>query len=437
MQDMMELSSRGFRQKLCTYLIMTVLVAFTVAGYLVVTSYWRDAAAVSTATAQPLDFPYAKATVLFAYWTNPPMTADEEFPPPRKYAPVWNDDHLGEIRKIPDILGLSVALEQNAFSRFGSGTLLSLEAGAPMWQDLDLISGSLPQNPSQVLVPSDFVDAGAKIGQELTVKVAEGIMPRLYRKDSTLVDSPDPAPLKRLTVTGVYEPASIMISGLIGYIPVNRVDDYPTTDPKKVTMDWPVPNTVFLHLANPARAGVVLSNWRGLYPEFPGADPPLIPPVKVEWTPDLPELMVLQAVREIATPVSTNTAGAFGLGAIGIFASMFVSFLDRRKDLGIMKTLGIDNSRTAATVSLETVFAGILGTVFGILAATAVTRFYLKGVSGNLISIPWSVILAGGAVSSSILIAATYVPRMMARQGTVMELLHGRAIPIYRQKVQS
>lgn len=434
MSDMMEIARKGFKQKIGTYLVMTLLVAFTVAGYLVVSSYWKDAASVSTAAAEPLNFPYAKATVLFAWWTNPPMSPDEEFPPPRKYAPVFNDAHLREIAGIRGVLDLTVALEEDAFNRYGSASLLSVEAGAPMWQALDLVSGRLPENATEVLVPDDMSGLGAQVGQVMAVKVPQTIMPRSYRKDNVLVDPVDPEPLKKVTITGVYKPFSSMVSGLIGYLPVNRVDDYPVTNPGKVQMPWPVPNTIFLHLADPSKAESVLTDWRGMYRDYPGAQPPLVPPVKVEWTPSLPEALMRQAASDVATPLFTNTIDAFGLGAIGIFASMFVSFLDRRRELGIMKTLGIDNSHTSGAVSMETIFAGVLGTVLGAGVAAALTGYCLKGVSGNSIAIPWTALLTGTIVAAGILLGATYIPRAMAKQGTVMELLYGRPIPIYRQR---
>jgi hypothetical protein len=421
---------------------MTLLVAFTVAGYLVVSSYWKDAAAVSTAAAEPLDFPYLKARTLWAYWTNPPVSPDEEFPPLRKYAHVYNDAHLREISQISGVLDVTVALEQTAFSKFGNTPLISMEPQAGMWESLDLVSGRLPQNSGEVIIPESFVGAagasagtaaGTLLGQVISVKIAGAVMPRTFTMDSTLVETADPAPNKSLTIVGVYK-ARPMIEGILGYLPVNRVDSYPETGPKRVSMPWPVPNTIYLHLSRPESAANVAATWYGMYPEFPGAEIPLIPPIKVEWTPNLPEDMVREAASAVATPLFTNTLNAFSLGAIGIFAAMFVSFLDRRKELGIMKTVGIDNAHTAGAVSMEVVFSGVLGTLLGIGAAQAVATYMLKGVAGNSIPIPAGGIAAGVAVSALILVAATYVPRAMARQGTVMELLYGRAIPIIRNR---
>ena len=411
---------------------MTLLVGFTVAGYLTISSYWGDATAVSTAAAQPLEFPYLKARTLFAYWTNPPVTPDEEFPPPRRYAPVFNDAHLEEIAHISGVADLSVALEQTAFSRFGNTAFLSIEPQAPLWQALELVSGRFPQSSSEVVIPLTFAGE-AELGEVLDIKIVHSLLPRTFRMDGTIADTPDPAPFKKLTVVGVYEPLS-MISGLVGHLPVNRVGDYPKTNPGRVAMDWPVPNTIYLRLTNPKDSANVSAIWFGMYRDFPGANPPLIPPMKVEWHPSLPEDMIRQAAGAVATPLFANTLNAFSLGAIGIFAAMFTSFLDRRKELGIMKTVGIDNNHTAGAVSLEVVFAGVLGTVFGTVAALVIATYFLKGVSGNAIQIQAGAVLTGAVVSALVLLAATYIPRAMAKQGTVMELLYGRAIPIVRNR---
>ena len=66
MRDSIYLAQSGFRQRLGTYLVMALLVAFTVAGYLVVDSYWKDAAEISTEGAEPLNF-RIKSHVVHAY----------------------------------------------------------------------------------------------------------------------------------------------------------------------------------------------------------------------------------------------------------------------------------------------------------------------------------------------------------------------------------
>ncbi|HHY75805.1 MAG TPA: ABC transporter permease [Firmicutes bacterium] len=435
MRDVIDLARAGFRHKLGTYLVMTLLVAVTVAGYLAVSSYWADAATVSKGKAEPLNFPYLKAHVVHAYLSNPPVSNDPEVPsPPRKFVPLFNDRELDRIRKLQHVESLSVALSQDSFSRFGYLEFLSIEAGNALWADLDLRAGGLPQNSREILIPDTVPDASSYLGQVIRVRVIRSVFPQSFWKHSVLKDAPDPEPVKDLEVVGVYHPSSPMLSGLVGWLEVRRVDDYPELDPKEVRMDWPVPNTLFLKLDDPTKAHSVSLSWRVLYPEMPEAEFPMNPPSKVEWYPDLSETMMQRATQEVAQPVFANTINAFALGAIGIFAGMFLSFLDRRKELGIMKTVGIESSKIAATISTEVVFCGVLGTLAGILIAEGLTTYYITGITGNPIVIPWTAVVRGVSVAALLLIVATYIPNAMARQGTVMELLHGRPIPIVRKR---
>jgi hypothetical protein len=435
MRDSIDLAKKGFRQRLGAYLVMTVLVAFTVAGYLIVNSYWADAAKVSTSSALPLNFPYVRASVVHAYLSNPPISADPGVPsPPRQYTPLFNDAELDRIRGLAGVEELSVALSQDSFSRFGSMEYLSIEVGNPLWQDLNLVEGRLPANAMEVVIPDSIPDASLLIGEAINVKVTRGIVAPTYYKDRVLLDFPDPSPSKALTVVGVYHPTSSMLSGIVGWLEVRRVESYPEKDPKNVPMEWPVPNTIFLKLSDPSKASSVFFSWTNLYPEMPEAPCPMNPPVKVQWGPDLPENLMRMATSEVATPLFVNTMNAFSLGAIGIFASMFMSFLDRRKELGIMKTVGIDNARTAWAVSMEVIFAGVLGTILGIIAATVTTTYFITGISGNAVTIPCGTLVTGVVLAGAILAAATYVPNAMARQGTVMELLYERSIPLVRKR---
>lgn len=426
-RDAVELARRGFRQKMGSYAVMTLLVAFTVAGCLVLNAYFRDASSATQASAEPLNFPYLKATVTFAYLTNPPEP-DDEFPPPKEYSPLFSDKELDRIRNLRGVAGLSVALSQDCFSKYGHRELLSIETEAPLWEDMQLTEGRLPENRHEVIVPSDMAAGGATPGSILVLKKPGQIVPRQYSQDRVLRDTPDPEMLVTVEVTGVYEPTSTLISGILGYLPVRRVESYPAKNPQSLSMDWPVPNTIFLNLAEPTKAQSVASSWTWLYP----AATSVICPVKEVWHPSIPETLMFLATGQVTGPLFANAANSFALGGIGIFAAMFMSFLDRRRELGIMKTVGIDSRTTAGTVSLEVVITGIAGTIFGVLASLVIAG-RLEGISGPL-RIPWTSVMWGMLVASTILAAATFVPRAMAMQGTVMELLNQRAIPVFRKR---
>ncbi len=433
MIDGIEISGKGFRQRLGTYLIMMLLVAFTVAGYLTVNAYWVDASRIAKGSVEPLGFPYLKATVLFAYWDNPPSAVGEE-PAPRHYTPLFNDGELARIREVSHVTSISIGYSQEGFTKYGHQELLFLEPGSPVLDSLRLVEGRWPVSMYEIAVPLTLSRAGATPGSVLNIIKPDVTVPIDYPMDRMLKYPEDPASVADYTVTGVYEPSSAMISGPVGYLPINRVGSYPELNPKEVTMSWPAPNTMFLGLDDPAKAHDVILYWYALYPDLPETEVHVLPPPKVFWTPDLPEVAISEAAGQVATPLFNNTMHAFLLSAIGIFTAMFTSFLDRRKELGIMKTVGMDDAHTALTVSLEVAFTATLGTVLGIAAATVVTGSYLKGVSGNALAVPGGSILTSAFVALLLLLAATYVPRAMARQGTVLELLYGRSIPIVRKR---
>ena len=59
----------------------------------------------------------------------------------------------------------------------------------------------------------------------------------------------------------------------------------------------------------------------------------------------------------------------------------------------------------------------------------------LHGISGNPLHISPGNLILGTVLSALILSGAAYVPRSMAKQGTVIELLHEKHIPIFRHKL--
>lgn len=433
-RDALELSLSGFRQKLPSYLIMALLVAFTVSGYLLVNAYWLDASAHSRSSVVGLNFPYIKATVVYAYLTNPPQPYDE-FPPPRRYAPLFSEQELQRIRNIKGVSSLSIALCQETFSAYGHRELVSIEAGAPLWNEIHLVAGRFPESRWEILVPDSLPGARELVGKTMVLKKPRVVVPRPYYQDPTIKEIHDPEPVTETLVTGVYQPVSPMLSGYIGYLPVRRASSYPIPNPKEISMEWPVPNTIFLGLSDVAVADEVIFAWMNLYPDMPGASSPILPPPKVFWQPDLAERLVEQAASQATAPLSGNAFNAFILSAAGAFAAMFTAFLDRRRELGIMKTVGLENSYVAVAIGLEVGYAGILGLISGVAIARLAASNLIRGVSGSFLDIPWRLIAGGGAVAAVLLAASTFVPWAMARQGTAVELLNERPVPIIRRKI--
>ena len=95
-----------------------------------------------------------------------------------------------------------------------------------------------------------------------------------------------------------------------------------------------------------------------------------------------------ESINSIFSVLTIFLVGVAGIsllvGAVGISNTMHMSILERRKDIGILKALGAENTTILSIFVIEAgflgLFGGIIGTIFGILIAKAVE--YIAAVSG-------------------------------------------------------
>ena len=94
------------------------------------------------------------------------------------------------------------------------------------------------------------------------------------------------------------------------------------------------------------------------------------------------------------------------VGAIGIMSSMFTSVLERRKEIGIMKSVGAKNSNILVLFLMESGMIGLVGGFLGIVAGSLIAKAVgliasLAGFQLLLIKLnPW--VLSGGLLFSII-----------------------------------
>ncbi len=137
----------------------------------------------------------------------------------------------------------------------------------------------------------------------------------------------------------------------------------------------------------------------------------------------------------------TNQPGWGLLLLVNVFVGVAVltitamTFLERRRELAVLKTLGTANSQVALMLRIE-----LIGSAGGGLLAGLVVSLLLGA------KMPWmaeisagalTVIQIGGAALSLLVVAmAALLPVVMAKVATVNELLFARMIPLSRQLVQ-
>ena len=109
---------------------------------------------------------------------------------------------------------------------------------------------------------------------------------------------------------------------------------------------------------------------------------------------------------------------------IGIFTLMLLAFLDRRRDLAVMKTLGLTSGQVALLMYLEVAVLGALGLGLGLLLLAGGIG-PLRAYSGGDYRLSAWIVASGAALSLLALVVSVWLPIAMARLATVANLLGG------------
>ena len=142
-------------------------------------------------------------------------------------------------------------------------------------------------------------------------------------------------------------------------------------------------------------------------------------------------------LEEFLSQISVNSVGllksftnvVIGLsivfGFLVVFLSMYTAVLERTREIGILKALGASPSYIVGILMRETIFLGIIGSIFGILL-TYGTRFVIMSFPASLTQkiVPdWWPISTGIALVGAIL-GALYPGLKAARQDAIEALTY-------------
>jgi len=151
--------------------------------------------------------------------------------------------------------------------------------------------------------------------------------------------------------------------------------------------------------------------------------------------PDQAEITARTLTQDIQMPAINALFLAFVFVAIGLFTVMLLSFYDRRRDIAIMKTVGIANSDVAAVIIGEIA----LVTVVSVLLAAGLSSFAVKSLSGSVwagvLKVKWTNILKGAAVGFVVMALSAAFPVSLAHVATVNQLLYDQRIYLFHRKI--
>ncbi len=150
----------------------------------------------------------------------------------------------------------------------------------------------------------------------------------------------------------------------------------------------------------------------------------------VAWHAETPYYLADTLIRAVSYPGADALRLLYLFVGAGAFTLALLSFLDRRREVAILKAVGVDNRSTALLFLWEIGLAGLVGLLAGGVTAHGLAR------AGLLWSVPpWWEQLYGAAVTLLVLTLAVALPVGFASQATVNELLQERRIPLFRQRV--
>jgi hypothetical protein len=139
---------------------------------------------------------------------------------------------------------------------------------------------------------------------------------------------------------------------------------------------------------------------------------------------ELGAAMIRQAARAAFLPRHVVSLAAAVVALSGISCVLSVSFVGRKKSLGILKTLGGTTRDLAGLMALETAFMGAFGIPIGLCCGSVITAVYL----GTQALSPWCFVVSVvfGVLS---LTFGVYLPVRLVRNASCAQLLNNR--PVY------
>ena len=199
-------------------------------------------------------------------------------------------------------------------------------------------------------------------------------------------------------IVGVYEPPG---GGRVK-IPLATMQDQ-VGSPDRVS-------SILVACANPAEADAVAARIHEQFPED-----------QIIFTRDLPELYAA-GVPALNVFISVVVAIAAAISVLVILLAMYTTVTERTRQIGILKSLGMSNTKIAWVVEQEALVVSVLGVAVG-LALTFAGRFLLVRMSSLSVEIEprWVLFsLAIGVLGGTL--GALYPALRAARQDAVEAL---------------
>jgi|GEM_PF-1763680 len=285
-----------------------------------------------------------------------------------------------------------------------------------------LLCGDWPAQPDQVAVPAEVAARmGLSPGDQVPFRAVD----------------PEYGSVTEgfLRVSGVFDLDHPLFTGPLGWcppdMPTSWATDMSAHAPPRALVNFP-PNSYLIWL-RPGTNRVHFALW--LVEDYFVDDDGCYHfharyPVRQVWNDEILGQVLAEGVAGGAMGLSGIMMLSLGFVGVGALTMFLLSFLDRRREIAVLKTLGYAGGDLAAVFGMEVAYVGLAGLVLGLVAGYGAIGAWLGR------ALPVVMVLRAAVITLVVLAASALLPIAMAVSATVTELLLGRrVIAIFRQRV--
>lgn len=143
----------------------------------------------------------------------------------------------------------------------------------------------------------------------------------------------------------------------------------------------------------------------------------------------IPQIQWQGLMKEIQSPGKWVLLLVFVFMAVSVLTISLMTFLERKQELAVLKTLGISNLQLSAILFLELFFAGLLGFSVGGLVVSSFSLLQPDYFENSGVSI-LQLLINNGFLTLAFFIGAVLYPLLLAKVASVNQLLYAREIPL-------
>jgi len=298
------------------------------------------------------------------------------------------DEQAREVDRAPDIDLLEKGYWLDALSQGGRTPVIGLEPRAKTMGKMgQVVWGRMPVGPGEMAVPETLGVIGP----------ARGFVVRRASAGGALLE-------REFTVVGAYRPLSALATCLVT-----------TVEDARALNAGLQPNALFAFVDE----GTALR-------ELEKTTQRILPEAKV-YTAVSPQSQVTGLVARVLSPSALATSFVFVLGGLGMFNLQLLSFLRRKREIGILRALGMDARGAAVLLFVEGFVLAVIGTAVGSVASYLVIGQVGPALPYSLVIGTWAPVRAA-VYSILVFVIATWIPVALSARATVDQLLYNRRV---------